>query len=180
MSQVSTSQNYISARTYTSADRSGCREQVIYYDGLGRPSQTVDRSITPDKKDIVSLQEYDDQGRKLRTWLPAKSTGNGSYMNISSLKSGASSLASGDSRPYVQTTYEASPLNRPIAEHGASEAWAEHPVSYRYVTLILSRFPIFPAGFPTEIYWAFVLRMKTEIRLMILKTDWDVQSWRDI
>lgn len=77
MSQVSTSQNYISARTYTSADRSGCREQVIYYDGLGRPSQTVDRSITPDKKDIVSLQEYDDQGRKLRTWLPAKSTGNG-------------------------------------------------------------------------------------------------------
>ena len=49
MSQVSTSQNYISARTYTSADRSGCREQVIYYDGLGRPSQTVDRSITPDK-----------------------------------------------------------------------------------------------------------------------------------
>ena len=69
MSQVSTSQNYISARTYTSADRSGCREQVIYYDGLGRPSQTVDRSITPDKKDIVSLQEYDDQGRKLRTWL---------------------------------------------------------------------------------------------------------------
>ena len=84
MSQVSTSQNYISARTYTSADRSGCREQVIYYDGLGRPSQTVDRSITPDKKDIVSLQEYDDQGRKLRTWLPAKSTGNGSYMNISS------------------------------------------------------------------------------------------------
>ena len=98
MSQVSTSQNYISTRTYTSADRSGCREQVIYYDGLGRPSQTVDCSITPDKKDIVSLQEYDDQGRKLRTWLPAKSTGNGSYMNISSLKSGASSLASGDSR----------------------------------------------------------------------------------
>lgn len=37
MSQVSTSQNYISARTYTSADRSGCREQVIYYDGWAVP-----------------------------------------------------------------------------------------------------------------------------------------------
>ena len=79
-------------QTYTSADRSGCREQVIYYDGLGRPSQTVDRSITPDKKDIVSLQEYDDQGRKLRTWLPAKSTGNGSYMNISDVYKRQSSL----------------------------------------------------------------------------------------
>ena len=64
MSQVSTSQNYISARTYTSADRSGCREQVVYYDGLGRPSQIVDRSITPDGKDIVSLQEYDDMASR--------------------------------------------------------------------------------------------------------------------
>ena len=134
MSQVSTSQNYISTRTYTSADHNGCREQVVYYDGLGRPSQTVDRGITPDRKDIVSLQEYDDQGRKLRTWLPAKSAGNGSYMNISSLKSSASSLAKGDTRPYVQTAYEASHLNRPIAEYGAGEAWAGHPVTYRYVT----------------------------------------------
>ncbi len=73
MSQVSTSQNYISTRTYTSPDQSGCREQVVYFDGLGRPSQTVDCGITPDRKDLVSLQEYDDQGRKLRTWLPAKS-----------------------------------------------------------------------------------------------------------
>ena len=38
MSQVSTSQNYISTRTYTSPDHSGCREQVVYFDGLGRPS----------------------------------------------------------------------------------------------------------------------------------------------
>lgn len=50
MSQVSTSQNYISTRTYTSPDHSGCREQVVYFDGLGRPSQTVDCGITPDRK----------------------------------------------------------------------------------------------------------------------------------
>lgn len=51
-------------------------------DGLGRPSQTVDCGITPDGKDLISLQEYDDQGRKLRTWLPAKSAGNGNYMTL--------------------------------------------------------------------------------------------------
>lgn len=134
MSQVSTSQNYISTRTYTSPDQSGCREQVVYFDGLGRPSQTVDCGITPDRKDLVSLQEYDDQGRKLRTWLPAKSAGNGNYMPLSSLQSGASSLAGGDVRPYLQTTYEASPLNRPVAQHGVGEAWVEHPVSYQYIT----------------------------------------------
>ena len=141
MSQVSTSQNYISTRTYTSPDHSGCREQVVYFDGLGRPSQTVDCGITPDRKDLVSLQEYDDQGRKLRTWLPAKSAGNGNYMPLSSLQSGASSLAGGDARPYLQTTYEASPLNRPVAQHGAGEAWAEHPVSYQYITRNPRTFP---------------------------------------
>ena len=47
MSQVSTSQNYISTRTYTSPDHSGCREQVVYFDGLGRPSQTVDCHFPP-------------------------------------------------------------------------------------------------------------------------------------
>ena len=145
MSQVSTSQNYISTRTYTSPDHSGCREQVVYFDGLGRPSQTVDCGITPDGKDLVSLQEYDDQGRKLRTWLPAKSAGNGNYMTLSSLQSGASSLAGGDARPYLQTTYEASPLNRPVAQHGAGETWAEHPVSYQYITRN-------PRSFPSSYY----------------------------
>ena len=55
-------------------------------------------------------------------------------MTISSLQSGASSLAGGDAHPYLQTTYEASPLNRPVAQHGVGEAWAEHPVSYQYIT----------------------------------------------
>ena len=62
-------------------------------------------------------------------------------MPLSSLQSGASSLAGGDARPYLQTTYEASPLNRPVAQHGAGEAWAEHPVSYQYITRNPRTFP---------------------------------------
>ena len=66
-------------------------------------------------------------------------------MTLSSLQSGASSLAGGDVRPYLQTTYEASPLNRPVAQHGAGEAWAEHPVSYQYITRN-------PRSFPSSYY----------------------------
>ncbi|MEO5228375.1 RHS repeat-associated core domain-containing protein, partial [Bacteroides ovatus] len=47
--------------------------------------------------------------------------------------------------PYLQTTYEASPLNRPVAQHGAGEAWAEHPVSYQYITRN-------PRSFPSSYY----------------------------
>jgi len=37
---------------------------VQYFDGLGRPIQTVQRGITPTKQDIATLTEYDGSGRE--------------------------------------------------------------------------------------------------------------------
>ncbi|MFR9260791.1 MAG: DUF6443 domain-containing protein [Bacteroides cellulosilyticus] len=61
-------------------------EQIVYYDGLGRPVETVDKGVTPDSKDLVSLQEYDQFGRDSYSWLPAKSSGNGGYVDVASVK----------------------------------------------------------------------------------------------
>ena len=130
MAQSST-QNYILNRTFTSADGNTSRQQVTYYDGLGRPVQTTDIGITPAKKDLVSLQEYDSRGRKSFFWLPVQNSGNGAYMNVSTLKSYAANQYD-DSRPYTQTLYEASPFERPITEYGAGAAWASKPVSHTY------------------------------------------------
>ena len=41
---------------------------VRYFDGLGRPSQVVDRGSSPLQKDILRFQEYDLQGREARKW----------------------------------------------------------------------------------------------------------------
>lgn len=38
-------------------------DEIVYYDGLGRPFQTVQKGITPSPCSI-SLQEYDEVGRK--------------------------------------------------------------------------------------------------------------------
>ncbi|MFT4224369.1 DUF6443 domain-containing protein, partial [Dysgonomonas sp.] len=43
----STNQNFILTRTYTASDGSHYLDQVQYFDGLGRPVQTVQRGITP-------------------------------------------------------------------------------------------------------------------------------------
>lgn len=59
----SATQNYILSRTYTTADGSRYLDQVQYFDGLGRPVQTVQRGITPSTADLVSL-EYDAFGRE--------------------------------------------------------------------------------------------------------------------
>ena len=128
----SSTQNYILNRTFTSADGSASQRQVTYYDGLGRPVQTTDIGITPAKKDLVSLQEYDNQGRKFRAWLPVQNAGNGAYLNVSTLKSNAVSQYGGDSRPYTQTLYETSPLERPVTLYGTGTAWASKPTSYKY------------------------------------------------
>ncbi|HMM05004.1 DUF6443 domain-containing protein, partial [Dysgonomonas sp.] len=45
-------QNYIQTRTYTNAAGTAYQDQIQYFDGLGRPMQTVQRGITPDGKDL--------------------------------------------------------------------------------------------------------------------------------
>ena len=128
----SNAQNYLLTRTFTAKDGSSSLEQVAYFDGLGRPSQTVSAGITPTGKDLVTLQEYDSQGRESLSWLPVTSTGNGAFMELSALKSDAGQQYGGDARPYTQTLYEASPLGRPVSECGPGSAWASKPVRHEY------------------------------------------------
>ena len=60
-SQVST-QNYICTRVMLNESGSSYMDEIVYYDGLGRPFQTVQKGITPSHQNMVSLQEYDEAG----------------------------------------------------------------------------------------------------------------------
>ena len=151
----SPSKNYILSRTFTSKDGSTSLERVTYFDGLGRPSQTVSVGITPTGKDLVTLQEYDSRSRESVSWLPVRNAGSGALMSVSSLKSAAAQQY-GDSRPYSQTAYEASPLDRPVSECGAGEAWASKAVAIRHA--VLDAHDVAPAGMqrPNGLYPATV------------------------
>ena len=126
--QVSGNKNYISTTTYITSDKQKCLERIVYYDGLGRPVETVDKGVTPDSKDLVSLQEYDRFGRESYSWLPAKSSGNGAYVDIVSVKSGARQLSSGDIQPYTRLVYETSPLKRVTERYGPGQIWQDKPM----------------------------------------------------
>ena len=61
------SQNYILTRTMLKSDTKSYLSKVVYYDGLGRPFQTVNKAIENTNKKGVSLatlQEYDAAGRE--------------------------------------------------------------------------------------------------------------------
>src|SRR5690606_14960494 len=105
-------------------------EAVTYYDGLGRPKQSISRQAGGDKQDILVPIIYDEFGRQVNEYLP--------YLrNTSSLEYDSGLVADVDGtilslnefyqnkypndfaglsveqvNPYSEKVFEASPLNR--------------------------------------------------------------------
>lgn len=127
----SNDQNYIIKRIYTS--ETTYNDLIDYYDGLGRPCESVEKGITPSGKDLVSKTDYDSYGREYKTWLPISNSGSGNYVNdVSSL----SSQQYADSYGFAQTNYENSPLERITSKCGPGSSWAtsNRSVKKEYLT----------------------------------------------
>ncbi|WP_210114353.1 DUF6443 domain-containing protein [Hymenobacter aquaticus] len=110
-----------------------------YLDGLGRPVQTVLRQESPRRRDIVQPLVYDAVGRQPKTYLPytaANGTGAPGDYHPNALReqyefyhdapAGPGAPTAGLARtgvPYTETAFEASPLNRTVAQAAPGEAW---------------------------------------------------------
>ena len=135
-----TTQNYIRSRKMLNNTGTSYVDNIAYYDGLGRPFQTVTKSTQTGtvKERLATLQEYDAMGRETNAWLPTPVTAD--YVVAATLKSTAQgSTGYGDTRPYNETVYEASPLSRVTKQYGAGAAWySGHPVATDYLTNTVS------------------------------------------
>lgn len=81
-------------------------ETFAYLDGLGRTQQTVGKAQAFNGKDQISAVTYDKQGRAHKTYQPYASTlSNGLFSPTYSSMSTTATV----------TTYEPSPLNRPLS-----------------------------------------------------------------
>lgn len=125
---TSSDQNYIRTRTFTNEAGDRYLDQIAYFDGLGRPEQTVQRGITPNGSDLVSYQEYDPFGRESNSWLPGVIVGNnGAFVPLDKVvtASKATNTNNGvqDANPYAKPVYEASPLNRILEQYGPGADW---------------------------------------------------------
>jgi RHS repeat-associated protein len=112
-----------------------------YLDGLGRPVQTVLKQASPQRRDMVQPQAYDGLGREPLAYLPYPDmkNGDGGY-RAQALKQQHNFYypttrpdpptpddptlgVARTGRPYAETVFEASPLNRVTAQGAAGEAW---------------------------------------------------------
>lgn len=117
-----------------SCDPYKVQTNIQYFDGLGRPSQTISVKGNNDAtKDVVQPIVYDLYGRESRKYLPyASITANGSY-KTDALTAQASFYSVGNPTPPVgvvrtafpfsQTVFEMSPLNRVEQQGAPGDAW---------------------------------------------------------
>lgn len=107
------------------------QQQVVYYDGLGRPVQQVQVQASPNQRDVVTPQAYDALGRSAITYLPYAVNGNGAFQSTALTQQQAFYQAGAtgslnvahDVHPYAQTVYEPSPLGRVAAQGAPGSAW---------------------------------------------------------
>ena len=125
-------------------------ESTTYFDGLGRPKQTVAVQAGGDKEDLVTPMEYDAIGRQPLQYLPMPlSSDIGTYRTgdiPSDLATYYPTKFSNDfsqnntPNPYSEMRYENSPLNRVIEQGAPGEDWrveinstSDHTIKFSYL-----------------------------------------------
>lgn len=122
------------------------KQTTQYFDGLGRPLQTVSKGISPNNRDLVAPVVYDAYGREQYQYLPytPQTTADGKFkidpFNAQKVFYQSEPLnpdASGESIYYSQTEYEASPLNRVLKTYAPGNTWAKEggnrPLELQYL-----------------------------------------------
>lgn len=102
------------------------QQSTTFFDGLGRPVQTVAKQGSPLGKDLVSMQLYDPFGREITHPLPYVSASNdGNYKPYPLQEQATFNTAQfpGEQSLVGQTTYEASPLDRAVSNYAAGNSW---------------------------------------------------------
>lgn len=167
-------QNYIIKNVRNGTDASSNVHIIKYFDGLGRPIQTVTQAASSSGWDIVTPIVYDNMGRAdTRQYLPyvATNINNGYYNSDAEAQQSAyynSLYNPGDPNSpiilndgdfaYRQNIYEASPMNRVLESYNVGKVFHDSAkcVHYGYhvneVNEVLKVKSITAGGFTVEGY----------------------------
>lgn len=144
--------NYIRHRRMLNRNGLDYMDETIYVDGLGRPFQEVHTRLAGTAGNLISVQEYDDAGRKSKQWQPVHSLQ--AYLPLEALADTAAACYENDTHPYSYPVYEKAALNRKVEEYGPGMAWqGGHSVKSAYLTnsvtdsvLLCKRYTVGTAG----------------------------------
>ena len=125
VSQISHAQssnpNYITTETFLDSLGTKKVTSVQYYDGLGRPNVLATNGLSPNRKYVYTMTEYDNMGREAKTWLPAVGTTSPVFISTSTMSTKSQNTYEGDAYAYSEVTYDT--LGRPVFVSTPGDAW---------------------------------------------------------
>ncbi|HEU4609656.1 MAG TPA: DUF6443 domain-containing protein, partial [Chitinophagaceae bacterium] len=109
-------------------------QAVGYFDGLGRPLETVITQGSADKKDVINVIQFDNYGREIQKYLPYVDVAGTAYGSLrtnaytaqANFYSPSNTIIPGvarDAKPYEQNYMEFSPLNRVLEKGMSGQTW---------------------------------------------------------
>jgi len=110
-------------------------QTTSYFDGLGRPIQTVTKQATPSQTDIISTNFYDQYGREVQKYLAyTDNTATGKFKTDANIKQPVfynTYLNNTENYYYANNSFEASPLNRVLKTSAPGKSWTGHDVGIK-------------------------------------------------
>jgi len=107
------------------------KQTTVYFDGLGRPVQTVSKQASPLQKDLVRIQSYDPFDREVVQLLPFISlSGDGNYKTMATAEQSFFNTVTFPNEQFFfsRGDYEPTPLNRIAGSYPAGASWNGHSV----------------------------------------------------
>lgn len=110
-------------------------QSTTYYDDLGREMQTVAKQVTVAQKDLITVTNYDLLGREVQKYLPyTDNTATGDFKTDPATKQPAfynTLYNNQEGFYYINSVYEASPLNRLLKQTSPGKSWTGSNVGVR-------------------------------------------------
>lgn len=132
---LSSNKNYVYSKTYIT-DPTGSApkstESVQYFDGLGRPQQTVNIKASPLEKDVVTHIVYDSYGRQALDYLPVPQSGTANGAFVDNPTANAVNTPLGNEIIFSKKEFETSPLDRVLEQKQVGQAWSNKPIQFAY------------------------------------------------
>ncbi|WP_294230018.1 DUF6443 domain-containing protein [uncultured Chryseobacterium sp.] len=130
---LSTDKNFIYTKSCLDADCVKKSESVQYFDGLGRPVQSVAIGASPLGKDVVVPVEYNPVGKQVKDYLPVPQSGTSGGAFYDSPFDGVPA-AYGTEKIYSEKIYDNVYTDRVKQVVSVGTAWTQKPVSLGYDT----------------------------------------------
>jgi RHS repeat-associated protein len=131
----------VQSANYNSLSKDYISQSVTYFDGLGRPIQSVAIGQSGSGNNIITHIGYDAFGRKTKEYLPFASTISNHLYDINALINTSlyyqKAIYDNTANPFSEKKLESSPLNRVLKQAAPGSAWAMdggHEIKLEYQT----------------------------------------------